>query len=171
MEFTFGLAVLLTACAALAAIALIKPQETAKWFQRKHYRYNVTLALYMLTPTERFIFSASSGMLPIVLESHPHPRQQHTSSCTNHRLLADSILFLTLTLLTIAACLYLPEHIAIITRRVAWYIAGGGEDNVTASTSASVSSVAGVAAKTTGALVQAAGRKSSGEVVREMLSS
>jgi len=60
MEFNLTLAALLTVTAAFAAIALIKPQETYKWIQKKRYRYNVTLALYMLTPTERFIFSTFS---------------------------------------------------------------------------------------------------------------
>lgn len=30
-----------------------------RWFRLKVYQYEVTFALYMLTPTEKFIFSAS----------------------------------------------------------------------------------------------------------------
>ncbi|TQS34330.1 hypothetical protein Golomagni_05293 [Golovinomyces magnicellulatus] len=28
-----------------------------RWLQRKRYQYEVTFSLYMLTPTEKFIFS------------------------------------------------------------------------------------------------------------------
>lgn len=28
-----------------------------QWLQRKRYQYEVTFSLYMLTPTEKFIFS------------------------------------------------------------------------------------------------------------------
>ena len=28
-----------------------------RWLQRKHYQYEVTFSLYMMTPTEKFIFS------------------------------------------------------------------------------------------------------------------
>ena len=162
MEFNLTLAALLTATAALGAIALIKPQETYKWIQQKIYRYNVTLALYMLTPTERFIFSM---LLLFPLSS---------SSSANMLIeIADSILFLSLTLLTIAACLYLPEHISIIARRVAWYCFGNGaeeERGTVVPIARDVSSLVGVAKQTAGAIVEAVGRKSSGEAVREMLS-
>lgn len=57
MESNLTLAVLLTPVAVLAGAAIIKPRETYNWLDKKRYRYNVTLALYMLTPTERFIFS------------------------------------------------------------------------------------------------------------------
>lgn len=41
------------------AIAYVLSQETGlvKWLQKKNYQYEVTFALYMLTPTEKFIFS------------------------------------------------------------------------------------------------------------------
>ncbi|KEQ65243.1 uncharacterized protein M437DRAFT_15764, partial [Aureobasidium melanogenum CBS 110374] len=29
-----------------------------RWFQRKRYQYEVTFSLYMLTPTEKFIFNS-----------------------------------------------------------------------------------------------------------------
>jgi len=32
-----------------------------RWLQRKRYQYEVTFALYMLTPTEKFILSTSAG--------------------------------------------------------------------------------------------------------------
>lgn len=42
------------------------PSETSvvssglRWLQRKRYQYEVTFSLYMLTPTEKFIFSMST---------------------------------------------------------------------------------------------------------------
>lgn len=43
----------------LFALALY-PSSLLRWFQRKRYQYEVTFSLYMLTPTEKFIFSQSS---------------------------------------------------------------------------------------------------------------
>jgi hypothetical protein len=40
----------------LFALALY-PSSLLRWFQRKRYQYEVTFSLYMLTPTEKFIFS------------------------------------------------------------------------------------------------------------------
>jgi hypothetical protein len=42
------------------AFVLFQPTGLVKWLQKKNYQYEVTFALYMLTPTEKFIFSASS---------------------------------------------------------------------------------------------------------------
>jgi len=69
-----------------------RPTAFLEWLQRKRYHYETTLALYMLTPTEKFIF--------------------------------NSILFLLLSLLSIAAFLYLPEHISTIAARVFYYCFG-----------------------------------------------
>ncbi|QDS76731.1 hypothetical protein FKW77_001250 [Venturia effusa] len=74
------------------ALSTIGPARILKRLQKTKYNYEVTLALYMLTPTERFIF--------------------------------NSILFLALSLLLIAAFLYLPEHIAMIGRRAFYYCFG-----------------------------------------------
>jgi len=35
-----------------------------RWLQRKRYQYEVTFSLYMLTPTEKFIFSTPPLTLP-----------------------------------------------------------------------------------------------------------
>jgi hypothetical protein len=43
----------------LFALALY-PSSLLRWFQRKRYQYEVTFSLYMLTPTEKFIFSECS---------------------------------------------------------------------------------------------------------------
>ncbi|KAH0350889.1 hypothetical protein KCU81_g2310, partial [Aureobasidium melanogenum] len=41
----------------LFALALY-PSSLLRWFQRKRYQYEVTFSLYMLTPTEKFIFNS-----------------------------------------------------------------------------------------------------------------
>lgn len=41
---------------------LLQPHPTtdlARWLQKKNYQYEVTTSLYMLTPTEKFVFSKS----------------------------------------------------------------------------------------------------------------
>lgn len=43
--------------ALIIAFLLLQPTSLVKWLQRKNYQYEVTFALYMLTPTEKFIFS------------------------------------------------------------------------------------------------------------------
>nr|OQO24425.1 hypothetical protein B0A51_09099 [Rachicladosporium sp. CCFEE 5018] len=74
------------------AFLLSQPTDFAKWVQKKKYQYEVTFALYMLTPTERFIF--------------------------------NSVLFLFVAMTSIAAALYLPDHISEIARRGFYYWAG-----------------------------------------------
>jgi hypothetical protein len=39
------------------AFLLSQPTDFAKWVQKKKYQYEVTFSLYMLTPTEKFVFS------------------------------------------------------------------------------------------------------------------
>ncbi|KAI4785725.1 hypothetical protein E4T44_14038 [Aureobasidium sp. EXF-8845] len=75
----------------LFALALY-PSSLLRWFQRKRYQYEVTFSLYMLTPTEKFIF--------------------------------NSILFLFLSMVTIAVALYLPRHVSIIAHRAYYYVSG-----------------------------------------------
>jgi hypothetical protein len=60
VQINFFLALLCTATLGLVTAAILKPQESLKYFQRKRYQYNATLALCMLTATERFIFSMFS---------------------------------------------------------------------------------------------------------------
>jgi len=49
------------------AFLLSQPTDFANWVQKKYYQYQVTFSLYMLTPTERFVFSTtiSSPRFPI----------------------------------------------------------------------------------------------------------
>ncbi|PSK45235.1 hypothetical protein B9Z65_2375 [Elsinoe australis] len=39
-------------------ILSVYPSRVLRWFQRKRYQYEVTFSLYMLTPTEKFIFNS-----------------------------------------------------------------------------------------------------------------
>lgn len=66
--------------------------STLQWLQRKRYQYEVTFSLYMLTPTEKFIF--------------------------------NSFLFLFISMIIIAASLYLPEHVVNMWYRAWFYYAG-----------------------------------------------
>ena len=49
--------ILLTSASALLLAAMLYPSALLRWFQRKRYQYEVTFSLYMLTSTEKFIFS------------------------------------------------------------------------------------------------------------------
>jgi len=51
---------LLASASALLLAAMLYPAALLRWFQRKRYQYEVTFSLYMLTSTEKFIFSTSS---------------------------------------------------------------------------------------------------------------
>lgn len=126
----------------LLAFVLFQPNGLARWLQKKNYQYEVTFALYMLTPTEKFIFSASL--------SPPSPTEQlHLTDTT-----ADSILFLTLSMLTTACCVYLPSHILLISRRAYYYFAGGDATFLGASRTAA-SHLGGTAAKASEAVYDA----------------
>ncbi|KAJ4369803.1 hypothetical protein N0V83_005567 [Neocucurbitaria cava] len=93
-------AILLAAASSLLFAAMLYPATLLRWFQRKRYQYEVTFSLYMLTPTEKFIF--------------------------------NSVLFLLLSLFIIAASLYLPEHMNIISKRLSYYFSGN-EDTLSKS--------------------------------------
>ena len=54
---TVATALLLAAASALLIAAMLYPSALLRWFQRKRYQYEVTFSLYMLTSTEKFIFS------------------------------------------------------------------------------------------------------------------
>lgn len=66
--------------ALLAAFLLLQPTGLVKWLQKKNYQYEVTFALYMLTPTEKFIFSLSFPFLPLYLKTNILPSQTPSSS-------------------------------------------------------------------------------------------
>lgn len=54
-QYTAGLSLL----ALTAGFLLFQPTGFVKWLQKKNYQYEVTFSLYMLTPTEKFVFSTS----------------------------------------------------------------------------------------------------------------
>ncbi|KAF2202316.1 hypothetical protein GQ43DRAFT_392414 [Delitschia confertaspora ATCC 74209] len=87
---------LLGAATALLLTAMLYPSSFLRWLKRKRYQYEVTFSLYMLTPTEKFIFNSG--------------------------------LFLVLSLLIIAACFYLPEHVSTISNRLFYYWFGDEKD-------------------------------------------
>ena len=43
--------------AEISSSAMLYASNLIRWLQRKRYQYEVTFSLYMLTPTEKFIFS------------------------------------------------------------------------------------------------------------------
>ena len=63
--------ILLAAATALLLAAMLYPSTLLRWLQRKRYQYEVTFSLYMLTPTEKFIFSAFPPKPPPPLSSPP----------------------------------------------------------------------------------------------------
>ncbi|KAI9697993.1 MAG: hypothetical protein M1836_004346 [Candelina mexicana] len=88
-----------------------------RWLQRKRYQYEVTFSL--TTPPSFFL-------LPTLL---PPPFPYFTTLI----LITDSVLFLILSMIIIAASLYLPEHIATIANRAWFYYAGDeGSGNIPA---------------------------------------
>lgn len=89
---TLATALLLTAAAALLIAAMFYPSAMLRWFQRKRYQYEVTFSLYMLTSTEKFIFSTPVSIAQPSLSQHHtaryppslHPGLQTlTRPCTN----------------------------------------------------------------------------------------
>jgi hypothetical protein len=76
--------ILLAAATTLLLTAMLYPSSLLRWLQRKRYQYEVTFSLYMLTPTEKFIFSMSTfpyrlclrsstliSIPPLMLRAHP----------------------------------------------------------------------------------------------------
>ncbi|CAK1362269.1 hypothetical protein CB0940_02456 [Cercospora beticola] len=49
---------LLSVIALLLSFLLFQPTGFVKWLQKKNYQYEVTFSLYMLTPTEKFVFNS-----------------------------------------------------------------------------------------------------------------
>ena len=63
--------ILLAAASALLFTAMLYPSSLLRWLQRKRYQYEVTFSLYMLTGTEKFIFSMTLLLL-IQFMLHPY---------------------------------------------------------------------------------------------------
>jgi hypothetical protein len=132
------------------AFLLSQPTDFAKWVQKKKYQYEVTFSLYMLTPTEKFVFSTSLPLLPSPLPPSSIP-YDHNSNFL--RAPTDSVLFLLVSMLGIAAALYLPDHIAIIARRSFYYWAG--DASLGNSTQKAADTIWQTAARATDAVVDA----------------
>jgi len=92
----------------------------------------------MMTPTEKFILS--TVFCPV---SFGRPLTTHP----------DSFLFLTLSMVLIAASLYLPEHIVTISHRAFYYYSGRGTPPSKASAISAAAAAAAAAALTTSAQV------------------
>ncbi|KAK5118644.1 hypothetical protein LTR85_008109 [Meristemomyces frigidus] len=52
-QISFGATLLLA-----IAFLMYQPTGLVKWLQKKNYQYEVTFSLYMLTPTEKFVFNS-----------------------------------------------------------------------------------------------------------------
>jgi len=117
--------------------------------QRKRYQYEVTFSLYMLTPMEKFIFSASPfSSYPLPPLPFPFHLLPNIPPRKNFRLTVspwcstDSFLFLFLSMIVIACSLYLPQHITTIASRV-WFYCTGDRSGM-GSTSANMGAGVGV---------------------------
>jgi hypothetical protein len=85
---TLSAILLLASASTLLIAAMLYPSALLRWFQRKRYQYEVTFSLYMLTSTEKFIFStsqipcptASNRILNSILGHEPPPLS--TSLCS-----------------------------------------------------------------------------------------
>ncbi|GAB7340770.1 hypothetical protein MBLNU457_7143t1 [Dothideomycetes sp. NU457] len=124
-DHTFLTLLITTTLLAVAMLALY-PNNLLKYLQRKRYQYEVTFSLYMMTPTEKFIF--------------------------------NSILFLFLAMVTIAASLYLPSHISVIGRRAYYYALGDADAATTKSVVDGIQSLTQEMGKATQAATEAATR-------------
>lgn len=128
---------------ALVTFLLLQPTSLATWLQKKIYLYEVTFALYMLTPTEKFIFSTSyyspsflssllwHAHLPVSCSTPSEPwkaaqpaKREGAVNMANGAPVSDSILFLTFSMFTLACILYLPDHILTISHRSYYYFIG-----------------------------------------------
>ena len=127
-----------------------------QWLQLKKYQYEVTFSLYMLTPTEKFIFSMFA-----LAQS-----QMHDADLT----LVDLILFLLVSMLVTAATLYLPSHVAVIYNRMSYYVHGEYAYNTATSPSGETISFATEGLKIISETIKAAVAETSrpGELAREL---
>ncbi|KAL5339693.1 hypothetical protein BJX70DRAFT_397406 [Aspergillus crustosus] len=84
---------------------------SVRWARLKIYQYEVTFAIYMLTPTEKFIFSTFfltplSKVYPLIV------------------LTLDSLLLTVLSLIVTAIYVYLPDHLRLIYSHLYYYWVG-----------------------------------------------
>jgi hypothetical protein len=115
-------------------------EKFSKWVQLKVYQVEVTYSVYIFTPAEKFVFCES--------QRRSCPFSPPVPAVPSHlsRLLttAGSVLFLLFSLTSIAATLYLPQHIAFILGR-AWFYMHGDSVDVVELTKEAVHTLAGAA--------------------------
>jgi len=71
---------------------LLQPHPTtnlARWLQKKNYQYEVTFSLYMLTPTEKFVFSKRT-LHQYLEERLADNNALQTRSCSSHSAYSQS---------------------------------------------------------------------------------
>jgi hypothetical protein len=81
-----------------------------RWVRLKIYQYEVTFAVYMLTPTEKFIFSMFLLQYLRVLYAYKR--------------LSDSLLLTLISMILTAIYVYLPNHLRVIYGHLYYYWAG-----------------------------------------------
>lgn len=113
--------------------------QFTKWLRKKQIQIEVTFAVYMFTPWEKFAFCTSlSFFSPNRARLDPQTRIVVPAFLTLQTI--DSIVFLLFSLTFIAAVLYLPHHITILAGRV-WYYINGESIDVAASARGAVREV------------------------------
>lgn len=84
-----------------------------RWIRLKIYQYEVTFAIYMLTPTEKIIFSACSFSPPSDLFDNANDQKKK-----------DSLLLTLVTMIATGIYIYLPDHLRSIYGHLYYYWAG-----------------------------------------------
>lgn len=97
-----------------------------QWLRLKNYQYEVTFALYMLTPTEKFIFSKRPIYSRFPFHSIPFKNSNlhsNPESASNEQFLlwVDTLVLSIVSLFFTAAYVYLPDHVALIYGRIHYY--------------------------------------------------
>jgi hypothetical protein len=87
-----------------------------RWVRLKIYQYEVTFAIYMLTPTEKFIFS-------MCLSATCSPNSTSLDQPTNFYRL-DSLLLTLITMIATGIYIYLPDHLRSIYAHMYYYAVG-----------------------------------------------
>jgi hypothetical protein len=112
-----------------------------RWVRLKIYQYEVTFAIYMLTPIEKLIFST--------LRPSPPSRSLRIRE-TNPLFFSDTLLLTLITMITAGIYIYLPDHLRAIYGRLYYYWAG---ERLFSSSRLSVSSIFGETATQMGEMV------------------
>jgi prepilin signal peptidase PulO-like enzyme (type II secretory pathway) len=110
-----------------------------RWMRLKIYQYEVTFALYMLTPIEKLIFS--TRLLSLADARH---------GTLTSILPLDTVLLTLVTMVAAGIYIYLPDHLRAIYGRLYYYWAG---ERLFSSGRLSISSVFGESATAIGGMV------------------